>query len=252
MSGFESLFDHHDTPPLIIAHRGAGHRGKEATAHENTMAAFKAAVVAGADGIEVDVRRTSDGVMVIHHDRTLRGIKAPIGAMSFAQVRKTAKILGYIVPTLEETVRFCSGRLLLDVELKEAGYEVEVVAACQKMITSNRVVFTSFDPDVVAAIKAVSSEAKAGLLVGLRSAGKMIARRGRRSPIASAQGCGADFIAPHWRLATAPFCRRAREADLPVIVWTVDRASIMHDLIHRNASAVITNYPGRLSRAHRN
>jgi glycerophosphoryl diester phosphodiesterase len=240
------MFEYGNCRPLIIAHRGAGHRGRGATIHENTMAAFEVARAAGADGIEVDVRRTCDGVMIIHHDRTLSGIKTPIAAVPFAQVQKTAKTSGYIIPTLEETVRFCSGRILLDVELKEAGYETEVVAACQRMTKANRVVFTSFDPDVVRAIKSVSPDAKVGLLVGLRSAGKMIVRRGGQSPVALARDCDADFIAPHWRLATASFCHRARETDLPVVVWTVDRASTAHDLIRRNVSVIVTNQPDRL------
>ncbi|MDD4051035.1 MAG: glycerophosphodiester phosphodiesterase [candidate division Zixibacteria bacterium] len=245
MSGFRTMFDHRNHRPLIIAHRGAGHRGKGATVHENTMAAFEAAAAAGADGIEVDIHRTCDGVLVIHHDRTLQGIKTPIAAMTFAQVQRMAKTLRCIIPTLEETVRFCSRRMLLDVELKEAGYEAEIVAGCQKMIKSNQIVFTSFDPTVVAAIKSISSNAKVGLLVGMRSAGKMVARRGKRSPIALAQGCGADFIAPHWRLATASFCRRAENAELPIVVWTVDRVSLAENLLKRNIPVIITNYPHR-------
>ena len=247
MSSFKTVFDNRNDRPLIIAHRGAGHRGKGATTRENTMAAFEAAMAAGADGIEIDVRRTSDGVMIIHHDSMLSVIKTPIAAMTFAQVQKTAKTLGYVIPTLEETVRICSRRMLLDVELKEPGYEAEVVAACRKMMKSNQVVFTSFDPDAVMSIKSFFPYARAGFLVGLRSAGKIITRRGGRSPLALARDCGADFIAPHWRLATASFCRRAREANLPIVAWTVNRTSTMHDLINRNVSAIITNYPARLS-----
>src|SRR4026208_948606 len=55
------------TPPLII-----GHRGASAGAPENTMAAFRAAIAAGADGIEFDVRLSRDGVPVVIHDSTLR------------------------------------------------------------------------------------------------------------------------------------------------------------------------------------
>lgn len=249
MAGFDSLFDSRRTRPLVIAHRGAGHRGKDATAYENTIAAFEAAVAAGADGIEIDVRRTADGVLIVHHDRRLPGLRMPIYTMTYAGVRKAARSLGFTVPTLDETVRFCSRRILLDVELKEVGYEGEVVAACRPMVKNNRVVFTSFYPAVVAAIKAIAPEAEAGLLVGLRQAGKMIVGKQRLTPIRSAQDCGADFIAPHWRLATAPFCRRAHDAGLPVVVWTADRATEVASLISKRAAAIITNRPDRFIRS---
>ncbi|NMC43667.1 MAG: glycerophosphodiester phosphodiesterase [candidate division Zixibacteria bacterium] len=246
MTGFDSLFNDHRSRPLIIAHRGAGHRGKDATAHENTIAAFEAAVAAGADGIEVDVRRTADGVLIIHHDLRFPGQRLSIPIMSHAEAKKAAGMLGFAVPTLEETVRFCSGRMLLDVELKEAGYEAEVLAACHTMMRKSRVVFTSFYPVVVAAIKSIAPEAKAGLLVGLRQAGKSLLRRGGRAPLALAQDCGADVIAPHWRLATASFCRRAHDAGLPVVVWTVDKGSLIGGLRRKNVGAIITNHPDRI------
>lgn len=210
------------------------------------MAAFRAAVTAGADGIEVDVRRTADGIMVIHHNRSLTGLRTPIAAMSFSQMRKAAKVAGYRIPTLEETVRYCSNRLFLDVELKEAGYEAEVIAACRKLMRSKRVIFTSFYPDVVKALKAISPESNVGLLVGLRLANKVVGRWRMRSPLGTALDCGADFIAPHWRLATAAFCRRAHEADLPVVVWTVNRASVAQQLMKQQVAAIITNYVDRL------
>lgn len=246
MTGFDSLFGSRRSRPLIIAHRGAGHKGKEATTHENTIAAFQVGLAAGADGIEIDVRRTADGVLIIHHNRRFPGQRMPIPLMSYAEVCAVARSREYAVPTLAETIRFCSGRMLLDVELKEAGYEAEVLAACRIMIKRNRVVFTSFYPAVVAAVKSIAREAKAGLLVGLRQAGKSTLLRRGESSLVVAQKCGADFIAPHWRLATASFCRRAHDAGLPVVVWTVDKVSLIGGLRQKNVGAIITNHPDRI------
>jgi glycerophosphoryl diester phosphodiesterase len=61
-----------------------------------------------------------------------------------------------------------------------------------------------------------------------------------------ARDCGADFIVPHWRLATASFCRRAHKAGLPVMVWTVDRMSTVQEIAKKNILAIITNDPLRL------
>lgn len=243
MTGFDSVFNKRLSRPLIFAHRGAGHWGRGAAVGENTMAAFWAAHAAGADGIEIDVRRTVDGTLIVHHDLRLPGYRMPIPVMSYAEVQAASRSTGYAVPTLAETVRFCAGRMLLDVELKEAGYEAAVLAACQTMMRKSRVIFTSFHPAVVAAIKSVAGEAKAGLLVGLRQAGKSMLRRGGESPLALAQECGADFIAPHWRLATASFCRRAHDAHVPVVVWTVNHESAAGRLIDNQVAAIITDRP---------
>src|SRR4026208_1214373 len=74
------------TPPLII-----GHRGASAGAPENTMAAFRAAIAVGADGIEFDVRLTREGVPVVIHDSTLRrtgGLSQRIADLTWAEVAK--------------------------------------------------------------------------------------------------------------------------------------------------------------------
>ena len=55
--------------PLVIAHRGAS---RDAPA--NTPAAFEAAIAVGADAVELDVRRTADGVLVVHHNASRRGV----------------------------------------------------------------------------------------------------------------------------------------------------------------------------------
>src|SRR4026209_3025795 len=74
------------TTPLII-----GHRGASAVAPENTMAAFKEAIAAGADGIEFDVRLTRDGVPVVIHDSTLHrtgGLPDRIVDLTLSEVAK--------------------------------------------------------------------------------------------------------------------------------------------------------------------
>src|SRR5215813_10685404 len=82
--------------PLII-----GHRGASAVVPENTMAAFREAIAAGADGIEFDVRLTRDGVPVIIHDDSLRrtsGLSQRIAALTWSRLEQ----LGVGVPSLDE------------------------------------------------------------------------------------------------------------------------------------------------------
>ena len=60
-----------DAPVLVLAHRGG-----EGPWRENTLAAFAGALAGGADGVELDVRRTADGRLVIHHDAEIEGVGA--------------------------------------------------------------------------------------------------------------------------------------------------------------------------------
>src|SRR5680860_1343372 len=96
--------------PVIIAHRGASHYH-----HENTMEAFEAAVDMSAEMIEFDVRRTFEGVLVVHHDFDFAGRE--IKTMSITQIKEAAQTAGYSIPTLLEVLRFCADKIAVDIEL---------------------------------------------------------------------------------------------------------------------------------------
>src|SRR3989337_3593200 len=119
-------------PPLVIAHRGAN-----AYAPENTLAAFRLAADQGADSIEFDVRATADGHLVVIHDsslgRTTDG-EGEIGALTLEEVRRAdaggrrgAAFRGERVPTLEEVLDVARGRLLVDIELNVTNLDSQVV-----------------------------------------------------------------------------------------------------------------------------
>ncbi len=101
------------TRPEIVAHRGASRERPE-----NTLAAFRRAVELGADAAELDVHRTRDGVLVVHHDPALPGLGA-ITALTAAEVTGH-RARPEPVPTLAEVFLAVGGRLRLYVELKGA------------------------------------------------------------------------------------------------------------------------------------
>src|SRR6201999_3863999 len=102
--------------PLIIAHRGAS-----AVAPENTIAAFEAAIAAGADGIEFDVRLSREGVPVVIHDQTLQrthGIRRRVGDMTLNELTKLE------VPSARQLFELCeSNKLILYLEMKDIQIE---------------------------------------------------------------------------------------------------------------------------------
>src|SRR5208282_3890957 len=88
------------------------HRGSTALARENTVAAFVAARDLGADGVEFDVRRTSDGELVVHHDREIPGL-GPIDQLSSAELPEW-------LPSLGQALDACRP-LEVNVEIKHAS-----------------------------------------------------------------------------------------------------------------------------------
>ena len=111
------------TAPRVLAHRGANR-----IAPENTLQAFIAAGALGADGVELDVHRTADGALVVHHNADARGLGV-LAERSEAEVRAARPE----IPTLEEALEACTA-MLVNIEVKnlpgDADYDpAEGVAA---------------------------------------------------------------------------------------------------------------------------
>jgi glycerophosphoryl diester phosphodiesterase len=212
--------------PLIGAHRGA-----TASAPENTMAAFAAAVALHADFIETDIRRTADGVLVLHHDPEIGTLK--VSAATVATLRIAAPSLA----TLEDLLQLAKGKIGLDLELKEAGYEPQVAAMLRdRQFATDAYVITSFLESAVRRFKEGCREAKCGLLVEDQS------WENELSPETRLRDAGADFVAAEDSLVTPGFVRRVAAKHFPVWVWTVnDPRRIAALLATPGVEAIVTD-----------
>jgi glycerophosphoryl diester phosphodiesterase len=222
--------------PIVIAHRGA-------TVHaaENSLAAFEAAISAGVDMVELDVRLTADGVLVVHHDSTVRG--APVSRLTMAELRSRHQA----VTTLPDAMRLCRGRIAVDVEVKVAGIERRVLEVLRRTAEPESVVVTSLLEPVIAEVKRHEPAAVCGLLLGVHRIG---ARAFRGRPFAWMARCGADFILPHQLLVPVPGRRArgllgpARTRRVPVAIWTVNRMDRLRRYFAEEAvTGVITDVP---------
>jgi glycerophosphoryl diester phosphodiesterase len=213
--------------PLIIAHRGAS-----ADAPENTLAAFRLAIDEGADGLECDLRMSTDGVIVISHDDSLKRTHAQPVRIADA----TAAALAVSdVPTLTETLATVRGRLsLINLELKEPIPPDALDAAIGPH--SDGIILSSFDIEIIRATRDALPHLPFWLLT----------MQGTNVAIAQAQELGCVGIHVWHRTATPRFIAHAGRADFPVYVWTLDdprRASI---LAGRGVVGITTNAPGKL------
>jgi glycerophosphoryl diester phosphodiesterase len=198
---------------LVIAHRGAS-----SAAPENTMAAFALAIDLGADGIELDVRRSREGQLVVIHDASVdrvTGAAGEVAAMSLeelrgldAGVRFNARFAGERIPTLREVLSLARGRLLVDIELKVAGIESLVLEAVRGAGMHDHVLITSFLEDAVAASLAQGRGVATGLLQ-------------ERAEVDRAFDLGVPVYLPNIRALSDEVMNASGERGVRIIPWTV-------------------------------
>jgi len=212
--------------PLIGAHRGASAYGGE-----NTLRAFQVAIDLEADFIECDIRRTQDGVLVLHHDAAVGENTANsliIADKPFVELQSRATALKRPLATLEELLILAKGHIQLDLELKVTGYEEEIAAMLkQHEWPPDRFVVTSFLESALIRFKECYREAKCGLLIG-ESKWKWLKDW---YPEARLRRTGADFVAAADRLVRFGFARRLSRKHYPVWVWTVNDTLRMSKLL---------------------
>lgn len=207
---------------VLIAHRGA-----RTYFHENTIEAFEKAIRLNADMIEIDVRRTQNNLFVVYHDESIA--EKPIKDLAYGDICKFSRLK---VPTLDEVLTLTRSRIKLDIEMKEEGYEKEVVNFILKFLKEDEFVITSFNDNSLKIIKEVFPGIRTGLILGKPNPknpfGTWISEL---FPFERCRKINVDFIAPHWRLLKLGFLRRARKHKLPVFVWTVNEANLIRKFL---------------------
>lgn len=221
------------------------HRGVHAIERENTIGAFRAAVALGVDGVELDVRRTGDGVLVVHHD-------ASVDSLSIAGNDHSA--LPEYVPTLAQALASLEG-VAVNVEIKNergpsddleatATLVRQVLAAIDESGSSSRIIISSFDLTTCAYARSMDGDTSVAWLMWDVAKGDALVQ---------AHLLGFNAVNPHFSAVDAEVIERARELDLDVNVWTVNRAEDLERMTQLNVARIITDDPalarGVVSRA---
>ena len=219
----------------VIAHRGASRARRE-----NTVEAFEFAAELGADGIELDVRLTLDGALIVHHDARVDGVGA------IASLERDA-LPGH-VPTLTDALDAC-GELFVNVEIKNSArskfYDADMVMVrdVQRELRRRchsddelglRYSVSSFDPATVTASRAADPALPTALLFDRGDPTRILRR-------CAAQGHAAAH--PVDLLVDEVFVAQAAELELEVNVWTVDDPDRMAELVRLGVDGIITNVP---------
>jgi glycerophosphoryl diester phosphodiesterase len=210
------------------------HRGDPVNHWENTLEAFKSAASLGADMVELDCRLTSDGHVVVLHDKTLRtpwGEAKPIRALPWGEIAAIRR-QGYRIPRLAEVFSSVQLPVMVDVPSIEVLDAAFGVAA--KTNALDRCVFAGHT----------------GALVRLRQRSKSariaLSWDKRRMPSSELLAqTRPQWFNPYWRLVGPDVVERMHAAGIGVSVWTVDRPSAMRRVVRSGVDAVITNQTAR-------
>jgi glycerophosphoryl diester phosphodiesterase len=213
----------------IVVHGGSAPRG-----YRDVLEALDRAIRLGAQGLELDVRRTRDGTLVVHHDADIDG--EPLASMSFYTAVERARRLGYRPPAFADLLDRLREALWLDIELKEAGYEGQVLdAAAEAGFTSDTCVVTSFEQAALDGVHAANRGIQTGLLVWDCTWSEALTQF-RRS--------GARFLGPDYQILDRSALLDAEREGVMLLPWTVNVEVEVSRLLEASTVAgVITDDP---------
>jgi len=222
--------------PLVFAHRGGS-----ALAPENTIEAFDNGLRLGADGLELDVRLSRDGDVVVHHDRTLNRttqLRGPIAD------RATGELMRANVPVLADVLaRYRDVRLIVELKVNSVELAAAAVETVRRAGAVDRVCFGSFGRRVLRAVRAI--EPAVATSAAREEVRWALYRSWCRWPVSRVAYDG--YQIPEWagrtRVVSPRFVAYAHGAGLGVQVWTVDREADARRLLEWGVDALITDRP---------
>ena len=243
------------TRPLVFAHRGGS-----ALAPENTLAAFDRAVTLGADGLELDVHLSRDGVVVVHHDLTLdrtTDLQGEVARKSAQELSKADagyaflpahgfpfRARGVYVPTLAEVLgRYPDRRVIVESKVNTAAMADALVDTIRAAGAVDRVCVGSFGAHVLRVVRKL--EPALATSAAREEVRWALYRSWVRWPVAHAAYDG--YQVPEWagrtRVISPRFVADAHRAGLGVQVWTVDTLEEARRLLSWGVDALITDRP---------
>ena len=221
------------------------HRGDCTVAPENTLPAFRSAILKGGDRIELDVQMTSDGVVVVTHDSNLKrctGKNAKVYDLTYAGVAQldagrwfSSRFADTRIPTLEQVLQLCRGRIGLNVEIKPSAatpaLEAETVRLLREYgFDSSNCVITSQSYETLHKVKALAPEYPTGYILAL--------------------GVGnyydlpdADFFSVETTFITSGMVNAVHLRGKTVSAWTIDREKVATHMLELGVDDLITDKP---------
>jgi glycerophosphoryl diester phosphodiesterase len=248
-----SFFD--STRPLVFAHRGGCALGPE-----NTLAAFDLGMAAGADGLELDVHLSADGIPVVHHDDTLERTTSATGPLKRFTADELARVdagcrfpgrgdfpfrnQGIGIPSLADVLRrYRDARIIIEMKVDSTEMGESVARAVRDAGAVDRACLAGYGRRSAAAARAALPRAAASAC--FREVQVAVYRSWARWPVRRVPYGG--YQVPEesggHRIVSPRFIRHSHAAGLRVQVWTVDDEPDMRRLLAWGVDGLISNRP---------
>ncbi len=220
------------------------HRGDSINAPENTIAAFESAIIHFADWIELDLKQTKDGVIVVMHDSNLKrttGINKNIWEVTYDEIQNldvgawfSEEFIGEKIPTLDEVIKHVNGRTKLNIELKPTGHEKDFEKEVIRIIKENGIedqcVVTSIKYNTLKRVKEIAPEIKT-IFVSSVAYGNLADLK------------YADGFSIEQNFITKKLVNSIKDKEKDLYVWTVNNMKIIEKMIELGVDNIITDNP---------
>ena len=224
------------------------HRGGAGIAPENTMVAMKKAIELGAGFSELDVQETSDGVLILLHDKTLErtaGVDLNIWEMPYDSLTSyevgswfAPEFAGEPISKLADVMGAVKGKMKLNIELKMSGHEKFLIEKVIDLINEkdfrSECIITSFDLAAIKKVRQLDKDLKVGYI---------FSKYPEDEDVFTAD---VDLLSVKYKLVDEEFIRKAHANNKEVHVWTVNDPEMMKKLIGWGVNSIITDYPDKL------
>lgn len=217
-----------------------GHRGAAGVKPENTIASLRAAMELGVDIVEFDVRITKDKVPVLWHsaymNRRVRK-RENLSSLTLAELRKRTAGSERPITTLEAALKECFGKILINIELKQAHSFKHSLPVLQKFIKRKKdwesIIFSAFSPEELRRVRKAAPHAQLGLLHHMNAF--LFLRHNHRLHLSA--------VGFH-RLHVNRFALSvAKKMGLFTYAYTVNRRGAADHLEKKGIDAICTDYP---------
>lgn len=236
-----------DAPlPRRFAHRGlSSHRPG---IDENSIAAFEAAIAAGATHVESDTHATADGAALLFHDDDLSrvaNIPSRISELSLAQIKEIRLNHGSEIPTLPEVFEQFPD-LYLNLDIKSEQAIEPTVRAIEKYQAHDRVLVSSFSDNrrqkaLTLLSKPVATSASMKTVISAWLSHQFLFGIGFSRIVRDVDAFQIPMSQGPVKLATKSFIKRAQKAGTEVHFWTINDAKTMRSLIELGADGIVTD-----------
>lgn len=234
-----------------VLHMGLGnpvevtaHRGYSAAYPENTIPAFKGAIQVGADWAELDVQQTADGEVIVMHDSNLKrttGLDKEVWQVTWDEIKDLdngswfdKKYQTVRIPTLEEVLKVCRGKIHLNIEIKPSGHdkdlEEQVAKLLKKYHMRDTCVVFSLKYDSLRKIKEADDSIETAYITSVSY--------GNFTDLEYADGYSVEST-----LLSKSFVNKAQKAGKQIYVWTVNSEERLEKVVGMGIDNVITDDP---------